>query len=147
MWVSQNAMLDGQVSVHLLANCFLGNTSLHHFVAESEVIMLTKSLLEAFEYDSEANITTVAQNIKNIFMASQNERASLVQRARDYVQSYYSTIKSLMENKIKFLYPKLKGELIELIDLMNYILRNSGTLRFERIVVLFQQVTINVRKI
>jgi len=146
LWVSHNAMLDSQISVNLLANCFLGNTSLHHFVADSEVRMLTKSFLEMFGYDGEGDVVKGINDLKQTFKNSQStDRASLIERAKGFVQGYYTTLKPFLldDNKRKILYPKIRNELLEIISVLRNMFENSGNQHLGRLVLTFQQLSLN----
>jgi len=132
LWVAHNAMVDSQISVDLLANCFLGSTTLHHFVADSEVKMLQQGFLESFLLDPEANIHNEIARMKEVFNKKakneeeRGERESLINAGVEFMKSYYTTLKSfLLNDKTKFLYPSTKQVFLDLVSIIYIMIKNS----------------------
>lgn len=125
-------MIDGQISVDLLANCFLGNTTLHHFVVDSEVKMLQQGFLESFLMSPDADIHEEISRMKELFsrkpknMDERGERASLISSGVEFMKSYYTTLKSfLLNDKAKFLYPNTKQVFLDILSIIYIMIQNS----------------------
>jgi len=131
MWVAQNAIQDSQTAIDLLINCFLGNVTLYHFLANSDVKMLSQGFIESFLLDPISPIEKALNDVKEAFaqkMKSQQkdeEFREMIQRTRRYIQSYNGALKVFfIEEKAKYLYSSSKSLLQEIITVLYFIMEN-----------------------
>jgi len=132
LWVAQNAMFDSQISTDLLVNCFLGNTTLHHFIADSEVKILSQGFIEMFLVNPELKIEEALDEISRKFEVKiqQNEKDEDYHLVLDltvqYIEAYYENLSMLFyEQKAKYLYPSSKVLLTDINSLLYTILSNA----------------------
>jgi len=129
MWVFENAMKDSQTVINLLVNCFLGNTSVYHYVADQEALMIRKAFAETFCEDLDSNDPNIMHKIKeHVHNIIHLETSAEKHEAKDeilgkvelFLASYINQINWLMApERIKLLSHDLYVSQVEVYRLLN----------------------------
>mmetsp|Transcript_26235 Transcript_26235/g.23087 ORF Transcript_26235/g.23087 Transcript_26235/m.23087 type:complete len:126 (-) Transcript_26235:13-390(-) len=125
-------MKDARIAVDLVCNALLGNTTLYHFAADSESDILKTGFIETFNpivdtTDPEA-LNLTMQEIKRVLKINpkedkNKERKDLVEKAENYINAYYNSMKSHFSlDSMKLFSPLKKKNFIEVVEICNLIL-------------------------